>query len=206
MVNRLQEIEKLQNVFNETLKLISLYKKSNLTIPFTLKGNLGEFIIAIELLKRFPDNKIDYRGGAFPGIDVSVDNTKIQVKTQIKEPPKKFKGGEWDYENSPTIKKSILDNKKCDLLILVILYLDTDFSKIEKINIYIFGRDEFKYFSTIFCWSGNSKGDYTIANILYVNGKAPSKLSEKIGFYNNPEYKNLFNKAKDNWDKIKTLL
>ncbi|MBU5557626.1 MAG: hypothetical protein QW751_01385 [Candidatus Aenigmatarchaeota archaeon] len=68
------------------MKLISLYKKSDLTIPFALKGNLGEFIVAIELLKRFPNHKIDYRGGAFPGIDISVENVKIQVKTQIKRP------------------------------------------------------------------------------------------------------------------------
>ncbi|MEM5793242.1 MAG: hypothetical protein QXY45_02695 [Candidatus Aenigmatarchaeota archaeon] len=201
-----EEIETLQDVLNQTLKLISLYKKSDLTIPFALKGNLGEFIVAIELLKRFPNHKIDYRGGAFPGIDISVENVKIQVKTQIKRPPEKFKNGEWDYESSPTIKKNTLDKKKCDILILVILYLNDDFSKIKKSNIYIFNQDDFRYFNTKFCWSGKSKGDYTIVNVLYVKGNAPPKLKEKIDFYNKPEYKELFNKAKEDWNKIKTLL
>ncbi|MEM5871497.1 MAG: hypothetical protein QW051_01350 [Candidatus Aenigmatarchaeota archaeon] len=201
-----EEIEKLQHVLNQTLKLISLYKKSDLTIPFALKGNLGEFIVAIELLKRFPNHKIDYRGGAFPGIDISIDNVKIQVKTRIKRPPEKFKNGEWDYESSPTIKKNTLYKKKCDILILVILYLNEDFSKIKKSNIYIFNQDDFRYFNTKFCWSGKSKGDYTIVNVLYVKGNPPPKLKEKIDFYNKPEYKELFNKAKENWNKIKTLL
>jgi hypothetical protein len=201
-----QEIEKLREVLNQTLKLISLYKKSDLTIPFALKGNLGEFIVAMELLKRFPNHKIDYRGGAFPGIDVSIDNIKIQVKTQIKRPPEKFKNGEWDYESSPTIKKNTLDKKKCDTLVLVILYLSEDFDEIKKLNIYIFNQEDFKYFNTKFCWSGKSKGDYTIVNVLYIQGNAPAKLNEKIGFYNKPEYKELFQKTKDNWNKIKSLL
>jgi len=205
-MSRIQEKEKLQEVFSETLRLISLYKKSNLTIPFALKGNLGEFIIAMELLKRFPENNIDYRGGAFPGIDISIDNTKIQVKTQIKRRPEKFKNGEWDYESSPTIKKSTLDKEKCGILVLVILYPNEDFSKIRKSNIYIFNQEDFRYFNTKFCWSGKSKGDYTIVNVLNVNGNPPAKLRGEIDFYNKPEYKELFRKAKDNWDKIKSLL
>lgn len=201
-----KEIKKLKRVFKQTLKLISLYKKSDLTIPFALKGNLGEFIIAMELLKRFPYHKIDYRGGAFPGIDISIDNIKIQVKTQIKKPPEKFKNGEWDYESSPTIKKNTLDKKKCDVLILVILYPNKDFSRIKKSNIYIFNQEDFRYFTTKFCWSGKSKGDYTIVNVLYVRGNPPTKLKEKIDFYNKTEYKKLFSQAKNNWNKIKSLL
>jgi hypothetical protein len=200
------EIRKLQHIFDETLKLISLYKKSGLTIPFTLKGNLGEIIIAIKLLKSFPTHKIDYRGGAFPAFDITIDNVKIQVKTQIKESPKKFKGGEYDKEGCPTIKKSILDDKKCDLLILVVLYLDETLGKIKKNNIYIFNQKDFKFFSPVFCWGGNSKGDYTISNILYIKGNAPLKLSEKLNFYNTNEYRKLFNTSKENWSKIKALL
>lgn len=205
-MERNQEMEKLQEVFSQTLKLISLYKKSDLTIPFALKGNLGEFIVAMELLKRFHNRKIDYRGGAFPGIDVSIENIKIQVKTQIKRPPEKLKNGEWDYESSPTIKKNTLDKKKCDVLILVILYLNEDFSEIKKSNIYIFNQEDFKYFNTKFCWSGKSKGDYTIVNVLYAKGNAPPKLKEKIDFYNKLEYKELFQRAKGNWNKINSLL
>lgn len=200
------EIEKLQEVLDETLKLISLYKKYNLTIPFALKGNLGEFIVAKTLLEKFPKCKIDYRGGAFPGIDVSINDKKIQVKTQIKRLPEKFKNGEWDCESSPTIKKNTLDESKCDILILVILYLNEDYSVITKSNIYIFNQEDFKYFNTTFCWSGKSKGDYTIVNILNVKGNAPPKLKEKIDFYNKPEYKELFQRAKCNWNKVNSLL
>jgi hypothetical protein len=205
-MDKKSEIIKLLRVFNETLKLISLYKESGLTIPFTLKGNLGEIIVATELLKSFPDNKINYRGGAFPGIDIAIDNVKIQVKTQIKQPPKKFKGGEYDIEGCPTIKKTILDDKKCDLLILVILYPDETLGKILKNNIYIFDQEDFKFFSPTFCWSGNSKGDYTIVNILRIEGNAPPKLAGKLNFYNNDEYRKLFNTSKDNWGKIKRML
>lgn len=205
-MERNKEIEKLQEIFNETLKLMSLYKKLNLTVPFALKGNLGEFMIVMKLLKKFPNYKINYRGGAFPGIDISIENIKIQVKTQIKKPPKKFKNGEWDYESSPTIKKNILDKKKCDILVLVILYLNEDFSEIKKSNIYIFNQEDFRYFNTKFCWSGKSKGDYTIVNVLYVKGNASPKMKGIIDFYNKPEYKELFQRAKDNWDKIRSLL
>jgi hypothetical protein len=200
------EIIKLQNVFDKTLKLISLYKKSGLTIPFALKGNLGEIIVAIELLKSFPAREINYRGGAFPGIDITINDVKIQVKTRIQQPPTKFRGGEYDIEGCPTIKKAILDDKKCDLLIFVVLYLDEGLGKIEKNNIYIFNQEDFKFFSPIFCWSGNSNGDYTIANILYFNGTPPPKLAEKINFYNNAEYKTLFISSRNNWDKIEILL
>jgi len=200
------EIEKLREVLNQTLKLISLYKKHDLTIPFALKGNLGEFVVTMNLLERFPKCKVDYRGGAFPGIDVSINNIKIQVKTQIKRPPEKFKNGEWDYESSPTIKKNTLEKKKCGMLVLVILYLNEDFSEIKNSNIYIFNQEDFRYFNTKFCWSGKSKGDYTIVNVLYVKGTAPPKLKEKIEFYNKAEYKKLFQRSKDDWNKIKSLL
>ena len=204
-MNRKQEIKVLEKLFDKTLKLISLYKKHDLTIPFALKGNLGEFIVTIELLKRFPDRQIDYKGGAFPGIDVSIDDVKMQVKTQFKQKPKKYGWGEFDYESSPTIKKDAIDKKKYDILVLIILYLNNSCSKIEKQNIYIFEGKEFKYFNTKGCWSGNSKGDYTIKNILSVNGKPSGKIKEEIDFYNTPTYKKLFKQSKEAWSKIQDL-
>lgn len=205
-MNQNEEIEKIQFVFEKTLELISLYKSNNLTIPFGLKGNLGEFIIQIELLKRFPNSKIDFRGGAFPSVDIVLEDIKIQVKTQIKHQPRPFKNGSLDFESSQTIKKAILDQRKCDILILVILYEDEEFTRILKMNIYIFNQEEFKFFNTRFCFSGNSKGDYTIVNVLNVEGIPPNKLKESIDHYNNLTYKELFKKAKDNWSKIERLL
>ena len=205
-MNRKQEIKVLEKLFDKTLKLISLYKKHDLTIPFALKGNLGEFIVTIELLKRFPDRQIDYKGGAFPGIDVSIDDVKMQVKTQFKQKPKKYGWGEFDYEGSPTIKKDAIDKKKYDILVLIILYLNNSCSKIEKQNIYIFKGKEFKYFNTIGCWSGNSKGDYTIKNILSVNGEPSGSIKKEIDFYNTPRYKKLFKQSKGAWSKIQDLI
>ena len=198
--------ETLDEVFDQTQKLITLYKKSNLPIPFALKGNLGEFVITLELLKRFPGHKIDYRGGANPGIDISIDSVRIQVKTQIKHDPRKFKNGEVDFESSPAIKKGTLDKKKCDILILTILYFDRGYSQIEKKHIYVFNQDDFQYFSPNFCWSGKSRGDKTIVNILSVKGEPPAKLKEAVDFYNKPLYKKLFRESKDNWGKIEFQL
>ena len=196
----------IEDVFNQTLNLILLHKKYGLAIPFALKGNLGEFIVAGELLKRFPDHRIDYRGGAYPRIDILIDNVRIQVKTQIKHPLKKFKNGELDFESSPTINRSTIEDKECDIIVLVILYFVKDYSRLQKQNLYIFGQEDFKYFSHKFCWTGKSKGDYTIVNVLSVKGTIPDRMREKIDFYNKIEYKRLFQHSKDNWEKITTLL
>jgi hypothetical protein len=205
-MSRKQEIDKLEEVLDQTLRLISLYKRSGLTVPFALKGNLGEFIAAMELLRRFPTHKVDYRGGAYPRTDVSIDDIKIQVKTQFKHLPTKFRNGEFDFESSPTISSSTIDKKTCDILILSILYLNEDYSEIKKQNIYVFDQEDFKHFSHKFCWTGRSKGDYTIVNILSVKGKPPTKLREKIDFYNRPHYRELFQESKDCWSKVETLL
>src|SRR4030065_2163535 len=173
----------LNEVFDQTQRLMSLYKKSNLPIPFSLKGNLGEFIITQELLKLFPGHEIEYHGGAARGIDISIDSIKIQVKTQIKHDPRKFRNGQVDYESSPTIKKDTIDKKKCDILILTILYLNKECSQIEKKHIYVFNQEDFQYFSPTFCWSGKSKGDKTIVNVLSIKGIPPSKLKEAVDFY-----------------------
>lgn len=193
---------KLQTAFDQTLKTIALYKSLDFTIPFTLKGNLGEFLVARELMERFPRSEVKFIGGAFPVVDIIIDGIKIQVKTQIKKEPFKFKGGEWDNESCPTVKKEAF--KKADFLILVILYLSKDLDEVINKNFYIFNKNEFQYFNPRFCWSGN-KGDCTIVNVLYVNGNPPQKLSEKINFYNTDEYKKLFEQSKNNWSKIKGL-
>lgn len=205
-MNRQVEINNIQNIFSETLNLIALYNENGLTVPFALKGNLGEFIVQTELLKRYPNSNIDFRGGAYPGVDIALDNVKIQVKTQIKHPPKKFKNGSFDFESSPTIKKTILDDKKCDILILILLYLTDDLTEIKKKNNYLFGKSEFKYFNSKFCWSGKSKGDYTIVNVLNVDGTPPPKLKEIIDHYNTQTYRTLFETSKDNWGKIDALI
>jgi hypothetical protein len=201
-MNRSGEIDKIDLVFVKTLELISLYKSHHLTVPFGLKGNLGEFIVQLELLKRFPSRTIDFRGGSYPSVDILLDNKKIQVKTQIKHPPQMFRNGFVDFESSPTIKKNILDGRKCDFLILVILYPNEEFATIDKTHVYIFDHADFGFFDTKFCWSGNSKGDYTIVRVLNVEGIPPKGLGEKIAFYKTPLYEELFKNSQDNWSKI----
>lgn len=202
----MNSIDEIQEIYSQTLKLIYLYSSHGLPIPFGLKGNLGEFHVHLELLKRFPNSLSDFRGGSFPGVDILLDGVRIQVKTQIKHPPVKFKGGWFDFEGSPTIKKATLDEMKCDFIILVILYAVDNFSSIKKTHAYVFDKNDFRHFNTKFCWSGNSKGDYTIFNILSVEGTPPTKLKEKIDHYNTPEYKQLFKDSKDNWAKLESKL
>lgn len=205
-MSRNQEINKIKLVFDKTLELISLYKSNDLTIPVGLKGNLGEFIVQLELLKRFPENKIDFRGGSFPSVDIVLEDVKIQVKTQIKHERRTFKNGYFDFESSPTIKKSILDEKKCDILILVILYPNESFSHIEQTNIYVFDQNDFQFFNTKLCWSGKSKGDYTIVRVLNIEGNPPEKLRESIAHYSTQIYETLFETSKDNWSKVEQKL
>ena len=117
-----------------------------------------------------------------------------------------YKKGELDFDRSPAIKKDIIDNKKCEVIILVILYPNFNFSKIEKKNIYIFDQNDFKHFKTNFCWSGNSKGDKTIVNIISIEGELPPKRNKSIEVYTNNVYKELFKTSKGNWKKVESLL
>lgn len=206
ILSRKDSIDNYREVYGKTLDLISLYKKADLNVPFSLKGNLGEFLVLLELLKRFPYHTITYKSGASPGVDMSIGRVRIQIKTQFKPPVKLFKNGQCDYESSPAVKKSTLDKKNCDILILIILYPSDDYSKITKRNIYIFDYKDFKFFDTKFCWSGCSKSDYTIVNCLSVKGEIPSKIKKIVNFYNNKKYKDLFKTSKDNWDKITSLV
>ena len=197
-MNKTLKKEEVKNLISETLSLIHLYKKNGLTIPFALKGNIGEFIVYNTLLTKFPHSKIEFSGGAMPGYDIQLDNLKIQVKTKIVEEEKYAL-----VEGCPTIKKKIIDEKKCDFIILLAIRMLEDFSNIKEINTYIFSQDDFKYFSTTRCWSGRSKGDYTICNVIWVKENAPKGYMQGINYYNNNEYHGLFNSSKNNWEKIK---
>jgi hypothetical protein len=201
-----QEIKRFEKAFSLTHDLIVAYKELKIKAPFSLRGNLGEFIVAIELLRQFKGHKISYKGGSSPIYDIEIDGKTIQVKTQFKHPLKRGREWEYDFEACPTIKKHIIDERKVDFIILVLLYLNEDYSKIVKRNIYVFNQDDFGMFDTRFCWSGKSKGDRTIMNVLRVSGNLPPKTKEVIDHYNTHEYKKLFENAKDGWNKIEAEL
>lgn len=198
----MQAIDEINYVFEETRKLIALYVSKNLSIPFGLKGNLGEFHVLRTLRKRFPKTQTELFGGARPSFDIVCGGLKIQVKTQVKHPRKEFRGGWFDYESSPTIKKATLESKKVDFLALVILYPVNGFTSIGKIRTYVFDQSEFCYFRNEFCWSGKSKGDFTIVNVLGLKGIPPQKLNETVEIYSTPEYSQLFASSLENWDKV----
>ncbi len=195
------EIKKLEKITKETLDLLSAYKKAGLTLPFGLKGNIGEFLVAVELMKRFPNSKINFKGGANPAVDIFIDGKKIQVKTSFGHEIKR-KTGTVRLEICPTVKRKVFKNKLCDYLILVVISLARDYSSIENMNIYIFDDKDFKYFNPALCWSGKSKGDLTIANIVEINGILSEKLNKEVSVYNTSKYRSLFKAAKDNWGKI----
>ncbi len=207
MLNNNSDIEKIHS---QTLSLIATYKEHDLTIPFALKGNLGEFLVWMELNKRFPGHNVEYLGGAAPGADIIIDDVKIQVKTRINRREEFRSKGEAacyiECDSCPTIKKSTIDDKKCDMIMLVCLYMSEDYSKIEKKNIYLFGRTDFRYFNPLGCWSGNSKGDYTIVNVLKVVGSPPARWQKIIKHYGKKKYRELFDDSLNNWSKLSKLL
>lgn len=190
--------EEIEELLRKTLELITFYKEKSLTIPFALKGNLGEFLAYKLIKRRFPGKNVKFVGGARPGFDILLEGKKIQVKTKIVEREKYVY-----YEASPTIKKKIIEERLCDYIFLVQLYLDEKMRKIEKYSLYIFDQGDFSKFSNKGCWSGNSKGDYTIRNIIDFSENAPKKTREMIDFYNTEEYKRLFENSKESWLKIK---
>lgn len=72
-----QEIARLKEALSLTLDLIAAYRKLNIKAPFGLRGNLGEFIVAIEMLKQFKSHRISYRGGSSPDYDIEIDGKKM---------------------------------------------------------------------------------------------------------------------------------
>jgi len=187
----------LEILISQTINTISTYKQIGLTIPFALKGNLGEFLVYKKLLQKFPKEYIEFVGGANPGYDIKLNKTKIQVKTGI---VKRERHGL--LEACPTIKKRIIDEKKCDAIVLLELYPSKNFSKIIKKNTYIFNQKDFKYFSHLACWSGKSSGDYTIQHVLEFNPNGPKKFMKIVKFYNKPKYEKLFKASENNWGKL----
>lgn len=202
----MKSLNEVQTIHDQTLRLLELYSSHNLPIPFGLKGNLGEFYVLMELIKRYPHLQPDFRGGSFPDVDILIDGFKIQVKTQIKHPRTEFRGGFFDFESSPTIKSATIKEQRVDFIILVIIYEEEGYSHVTKRNVYIFDQNDFKHFSNILCWSGKSRRDYTIVNVLELNGTPPKKLGEKIAHYRTEQYKRVFDEAKDNWGKIDRAL
>ena len=81
--------------------------------------------------------------------------------------------------------------------------MDTNVTEISQKKFYIFEQSDFQYFSTIFCFSGKSKGDYTIINVIDIVGEPPPKRKEALDFYNTDEYREVFKEALDGWGKIK---
>lgn len=197
----LEQIKKLKNINTETLKLISLYKKAGLMLPFGLKGNIGEFYVVTKLMQRFPKSKIDFIGGANPHIDIIIDGKRIQVKTSFGHKIEQ-KRGSVELEICPTVKKRTIESKLCDYIVLIVVTLKDDYSTSINTNAYIFNSDDFRYFNKSLCWSGKSKGDLTIANIINIKGTLSKKLSKDIAVYNTSEYRELFENSSRNWDKI----
>jgi len=192
-------------LYNETVKLISLYKKAGLTIPFSLKGNLGEFIFFKSCFERYPDARIDYRGGAYLGIDISINNVRIQIKTQVKHQRKIYKNGYLDYEACPTVRKKTLDNKKFDAIVLFIIHPNDSFTEILNYYFYVFTENDFSKFDTKFCISGN-KGDYKIMNVIESSGQLSPGMDKIVAHYNTKEYKRLFKTSLNNWNKLDALV
>ncbi|MDP7657918.1 MAG: hypothetical protein QF812_01760 [Nitrososphaerales archaeon] len=192
----------MQDLVDKTLELLALYAKKDIKLPAALIGNLGKIIIYSELQKRFSNDTLQFKGGTFPGHDIILNKLRIQVKTRVNPAPKKTKNGELTFEDSPTISKSIIKDKKCDIIILIIIYTKEDYSEILDQNIYIFDKKDFRFFSAVNFRSGKSKRDYTIVNILRMTGSLTPRNQVIFDHYSTNEYPALFRNSKDNWEKI----
>lgn len=199
--NSMNPLRNYDYLLEQTIALIRTYKQNGIKIPGSLKGNLGEFIVSLELIKR--NNKVDFLGGTYPGFDlIANDNIKIQVKTQIRHKPRIYKHGSYEFESSPTINRDTIEGNECDIIALVIINEIDDIPQLENYKSYIFDRSQFKYFSPIGCWSGKSKNDYTIFNIIQSTGKIPNSGKRILDQYDNAGYKDLFKISLNAWYKI----
>jgi len=212
-INELVAIgEKYRTLYDETLKLISLYKTNKIKIIPSLKGNLGEFIAMKELIKRFKDSKIEYLGGSKKYYDILInDKIKIQVKTSCLGLINN--NGFFLTEESADFKPDIFE--KIDFIIFLVLDLEDILKsgKMKYMDLYIFNKEDFKNFKNT-GWFGKTQNKIQIANVAKVIKDIPSdtqnkkmkSLKEKLKIYDTDEYHRLFRESKDNWDKIKSLL
>ncbi len=203
-------------LIKKTLEFIALYYEHGLQVPDNLIQNIGDFIIAKKLYRRFSSphihrltnqrHNIFYHGRQKLNLNIEINNLKIKVETQKKLPPEKSSNKPWEYDLeklNPISPTAFVGKDKVDIIIGVILYFNDDHSEIEKEVIYIFNKNDFKYFKNDFCPIEDYK---TIAHILYVKGELPIEKKRKVDFYNKSIYKNLFLKSENNWEKIKSLL
>ena len=196
----------MQDLVDKTLELLALYAKKDIKLPASLIGNLGKLIIYSELQQRFPNETLQFKVGTFPGHNIILNKLKIHVKTRVNPAPKITKNGELRVEDSPKISKSIINDKKCDFIILIIIYTKEDYSEIVEQNIYIFDKKDFRFFSTVNFRSGKSKRDYTIVNILRMTGSLTPKNKVIFDHYSANEYPALFRNSKYNWQKISNAM
>jgi|TARA_B100000315_G_scaffold83509_1_gene76458 hypothetical protein len=192
----------MQDIVEKTLELMSLYAKKDIKIPESLIGDLGKFIICSELKQRFPQATLHFKGGTYPGHDIVLNKLRIHVKSRVNPAPKKTKRGELRFEDSPKISKSVINDEKYSIIILIVIYTQEDYSKILDQNIYIFDKKDFRFFSTVNFRSGKSKRDFTIINILRMTGSLTPKNQVIFDHYSANEYPALFRNSKDNWQKI----
>ena len=194
-------------IINDILDLIKKYKEHLIAVPQGLKGDVGELLVMNKLIQKFPDNTSILLGGTFPSIDVLLENKKIQVKTFLNRDD--YKKHDFNVEYCPTIRKGF--KERCDIVILVELYQTEEYRiDLSKTNYYIFGKSDFKHFNEKGCWSGKSKGDFTIWHVIEPLPEETRKKfienqtrdNEAILFYDTDEYRSVFKRAKDNWNII----
>ena len=187
----------INDLIKDTRNLMHKCKRHALTVPSILKGNIGELMTYRELLAVFPNHEIDFKGGTNPGYDILLDNTRIQVKTNHVRRQKYAL-----FEECPTISRKTFDKDKCDAVVLLQLYFDDALTRIKNKKSYIFNKADFGYFSKVGCWSGKSKGDYTIKRLIDFNPNAPKGTIKIVNFYGKPKYERLFKESENNWKKL----
>lgn len=194
-----------RNILKQIPKLIFLYKELGVEPPSNLKGDIGEFICALEILKRYPKTEMEFKGRTYPDYDILIGDAKIQVKTQFgRKDYSNSKKWHCFYEGIPTINEQALKKHKFNVVFFVVIDYNNNFTGIKTKKIYIFDNKDFKHFSRKGALAGKNRKGLTIYKFEKPTGKLRkgSKYLKVIEYYNKRKYQNIFRNAYQNWDKI----
>lgn len=200
-----REIPYMQLIIN-ILELYKNYKNYVISIPNGLKGDVGELLAMDRLKHIFPQKKFILLGGTYPGFDILFESKRIQIKTYFNT--ENYEKYGFNVEMCPDVKKNF--EQDCDYVLLVQIYLKEDYTlDNDKTTIYVFNRNDFKYFSKKGCW-GAKRGNKTIWNVTTpLSPEQENNLKnnltikkEAILYYNRDEYRKLFKESKENWKKL----
>ncbi|PIN89876.1 hypothetical protein COU61_02925, partial [Candidatus Pacearchaeota archaeon CG10_big_fil_rev_8_21_14_0_10_35_13] len=151
-------VSRYEKAISASLRLIDDFEPLKLRVPGSIKGSLGEFLVAKQLLLKNPQGELLFFGGTCPGFDIIFNGKRIEVKTQDKyQTAREVRGIVAD--SCPTVSGKSIEKETFDFLVLVIINIQ----ELNKTKFYVFSKEEVKeFFHKTGCWSGNDSENRTI--------------------------------------------